>query len=191
MYHEIVDLSENLDKKVDEKTIEYNELLNRQKEFLSIVSHEVKAPISNAIFQADSMIDDMEDGQFIRETAISEMNILNDQLIRMAELVSRLFSMQYFETRDVKLFREPIHMGEFLKSEVSTYARANEGIHFECEISESVGFVSVDKIQFQQVVSNLLQNAVKFSGAKTDARIVVSAAVSEQSLHISIEDEGV
>ena len=109
MYHEIVDLSENLDKKVDEKTIEYNELLNRQKEFLSIVSHEVKAPISNAIFQADSMIDDMEDGQFTRETAISEMNILNDQLIRMAELVSRLFSMQYFETRDVNLFREPIY----------------------------------------------------------------------------------
>lgn len=83
MHREIVDLSENLDKKVDEKTIEYNELLNRQKEFLSVVSHEVKAPISNAIFQADSIIDDMEDGRLTNESVIEEMNILNDQLLRM------------------------------------------------------------------------------------------------------------
>lgn len=43
MYNEIRDLSENLDKKVDDKTIEYNDLLNRQKEFISIISHEIKA----------------------------------------------------------------------------------------------------------------------------------------------------
>lgn len=190
MYHEIMDLSHNLDKKVDEKTIEYNELLNRQKEFISIISHEVKAPISNAIFQADSMIDDMEDGRLNKEATISEMNILNEQLLRMGELVSRLFSMQYFETRNVTLFRESVHIGDLLRSEVSTYARTNECIKFLCEISDTVGFMSIDKIQFQQVISNLLQNAVKFSGGKTNARVMVSAAISDRTLHISIEDEG-
>lgn len=59
MYNEIRDLSENLDQKVDEKTIEYNDLMNRQKEFISVISHEIKAPIANAIFQADSIIDDL------------------------------------------------------------------------------------------------------------------------------------
>lgn len=191
MYHEIVDLSQNLDKKVDEKTIEYNELLNRQKEFISIISHEVKAPISNAIFQADSMIDDMEDERLSRETIISDMHILNEQLLRMGELVSRLFSMQYFETRSVQLFRESVHMGDFLKSEVAIYARTNEQIQFLCDISDEVESIQIDRIQFQQVISNLLQNAVKFSAAKPGARVRVSASISEQVLHISVEDEGV
>lgn len=99
--------------------------------------------------------------------------------------------MQYFETRDVKLFREPVHMGDFLRSEVLAYARTNEGIDFLCEISDSTGFVSVDRIQLQQVISNLLQNAVKFSKGKSRAKIVINAGVSEGNLDISIEDEGV
>jgi signal transduction histidine kinase len=50
----------NLDKKVDEKTIEYNNLINKQKEFISMISHEIRSPISSAIFQSDSMIDDLK-----------------------------------------------------------------------------------------------------------------------------------
>jgi len=59
-YSKIEDLTINLDKKVDEKTIEYNTLLSHQKDFISLVSHEVKGPISSAIFQADSILDDVK-----------------------------------------------------------------------------------------------------------------------------------
>lgn len=193
MYHSIQDLSENLDKKVDEKTIEYNKLLSRQKEFISIISHEIKAPVANAIFQADSMLDDINNGELSKEWMVSEMNILNEQLARMGELTSRLFSMQYFETRDVKLFRESIHIGNLLKCEVGDYARANKDIKFISEFDEledSTKFISVDKIQFKQVISNLLQNAIKFSNKRGSSKIIVSAGISSDNLHVSIEDGG-
>jgi len=45
IYSKINDLNINLDKKVDEKTIEYNQLLNKQSEFISMASHEIKSPI--------------------------------------------------------------------------------------------------------------------------------------------------
>jgi hypothetical protein len=38
-------LNINLDKKVDEKTIEYNNLISKQKEFISMSSHEIKTPV--------------------------------------------------------------------------------------------------------------------------------------------------
>ena len=57
-------LSINLDKKVDEKTIEYNNLLSKQKEFIAYVGHEIRNPITNSIFLCDGLkeeIDDMTD----------------------------------------------------------------------------------------------------------------------------------
>jgi len=54
------DMTENLDKRVDEKTLEYNDLINRQKDFIRMISHEIRSPIGSAIFQSDSIIDDIE-----------------------------------------------------------------------------------------------------------------------------------
>ncbi len=59
-HEKLQDMNVNLDKKVDEKTIEYNDLINRQKEFISVISHEIKAPITNAVFQSDGILDDLE-----------------------------------------------------------------------------------------------------------------------------------
>lgn len=102
------DLSENLDKKVAEKTIEYNDLINKQKEFISVISHEIKSPIASAVFQSDSIIYDVEAGKMPQETLVSELRMLNAQLIKTSGLLSRIFSVQYYDTHSVNLFREQV-----------------------------------------------------------------------------------
>ena len=114
-YQLLQDFSMNLDKKVDEKTIEYNILVNKQKEFISILSHEIKAPISNAIFQADSIIDDIENANISRDTIKEELVLLNGELLKTGDLTTRLFSMQYFDTRSVELFKERIQITTLMK----------------------------------------------------------------------------
>jgi signal transduction histidine kinase len=44
-YKKIQDLNLNLDKKVDEKTMQYNNLINKQSDFISMASHEIKSPL--------------------------------------------------------------------------------------------------------------------------------------------------
>lgn len=81
-YRELQEISLHLDKRVDEKTIEYNNLINRQKEFIAIISHEIKSPISAAIFQSDSIIDDIESNSISGDEMRSELHILHAQLLR-------------------------------------------------------------------------------------------------------------
>gem|GEM_PF-4057656 len=71
----------NLDKKIDEKTIEYNNLINKQKEFIAMISHEIRSPVASAIFQADSMLDDIKTGDIF--DIKSELEILNSILIKI------------------------------------------------------------------------------------------------------------
>jgi len=65
----------------------------------------------------------------------------------------------------------------------------HENIHFIAEIDASMGFVSIDRIQFQQVISNILGNAIKFADPN-DPTIRLAAHIEHAHLHVIIEDNG-
>ena len=188
-YQQLQDFSQNLDKKVDEKTIEYNDLINKQKEFISMISHEIKSPIAGAILQVDSIMDDISDTQISRENVYEELEILNAQLVKVGDLLSKLFSVQYYDTRSVSLFKERIQIQNLLNMELDIYEKIHENVHFVRRIDSGMGFISIDKIQFQQVLTNLLNNALKFSQSD-EPEIYIEAYVQDHQFHFAIEDNG-
>lgn len=64
-----------------------------------------------------------------------------------------------------------------MEDEVEVLSNAYPNARFETRISD-VGFAEIDRLQFQQAVSNLLQNALKHSG-RTDPHVVLGAENSE------------
>lgn len=71
-----------LDEKVDTKTIAYNNLINRQKEFIKVISHEVRSPLTSAIFQVESAIESLEGESFQKNSILVELQELRAQLVR-------------------------------------------------------------------------------------------------------------
>lgn len=132
------DLSLNLDKKVDEKTIEYNDLINKQKEFISIISHEIKSPIASAIFQSDSIIDDINNDSITLPKIKDELHILNDQLLRSSGIIAKVFSVQYYDTHAVHLFRENIQFSHFLESELELFAHVHPELTLISNIATNI-----------------------------------------------------
>jgi hypothetical protein len=81
-FKKVHELSVNLDKQVDKQTFEYNQLINKQKEFINMISHEVKGPIASSIFQIDTIIEDFEEGTLKGREMEKELHILNDLLLK-------------------------------------------------------------------------------------------------------------
>lgn len=188
-YSKLQDISLHLDQRVDEKTIEYNNLINRQKEFIAIISHEIRSPISAVIFQSDSIIDDIESNSLNSDQIRSELHILNTQLLRIGWLISKLFSVQYYDNQEVNLFREKIEFAVWLQYEVDLFAHLHSDIVLVCDIDPAIWFIDIDKIQFQQVLGNLLDNASKFLEVD-NPMISIKAYRTWDQLYISLEDSG-
>lgn len=184
------ELSVNLDKQVDKQTFEYNQLINKQKEFISIISHEVKWPIASSIFQIDSIIEDFEEWNLQGKQLSKELHILNTLLLKTGDLVNKLFSIQQFEMNTKSLFLEQIKISELIHNEIKIFNRLEPNIEFITNINETIGYIALDKVQFRQVIDNLIWNAVKVVNRDT-WKIYVSCKLVEQNMiKIVIEDNG-
>lgn len=190
VYNKMQDLSINLDKQVDEKTIEYNNLLAKQKEFIAFVGHEIKNPITNSIFLCDNLKDELED---IKDTELSQRlredgGILYGELLKVWDLVKHIFSTEQFDLEKVKLYRKPVNLHDFLLWEIQFISTPHAHIKFEVKIAK-IWEKEIDVTQFRQVFHNLLSNAIKFTDS-SDPRIYIEAKKQKWNIYIQIEDNG-
>ena len=189
IHKKIHDLSVNLDKQVDKQTIEYNQLINKQKEFISYVSHEVKGPIASSIFQIDSIIEEVIDDELNKKNLLEELHILNHLLLKTWELVNKLFSIQQFELNSNSLFIERVQLTKLLKHEVALFQKIHPSITFITSFDESITYIELDKVQFKQVIDNLINNAIKVIN-KEEWEISISCKQHKNNIIIEIEDNG-
>lgn len=80
-------------------------------------------------------------------------------------------------------------MVHLLKNEIEVHAHTNENIDFIDRVDTSIGFLKIDKIQFRQVIENIISNAVKFTKGK-EGIICVTGYKTNTSLIVKIEDNG-
>lgn len=73
--------------------------------------------------------------------------------------------------------------------EIDIYETMHPNIEFIRNIDSKMRFIEIDKIQFQQVFTNLLNNATKFSN-NNSPKIYVEAKVDRNTFYLSVEDNG-
>ena len=191
IYSKIHDLNLTLDKKVDEKTIEYNNLINRQKDFIAYVGHEIRNPVTNTIFlcyDLQERINDAVDEKKIPSDFREDIDILSSELKKVSELSKNIFTSEKITLGKTKLYKTHIKLYDFILSEVSVLSMKHSQVHFDTQLKD-VWMVSIDEVQFRQVITNLLGNALKFI-PKHGAKISVALWVFDDRIQIVIEDNG-
>lgn len=187
MYSDINYLNLNLDKKVDEKTIEYNNLISKQREFISMSSHEIKTPVMATWLQIESIIDDVKSWDYNEKYLKEELNILKIQIFKVTELVKTIFTAQKIEWNKEELYIEKVKVNDLIIFEIETLHKSNKNVKFIFEKNDKLWFINLDKVQFTQVISNLLHNALKFAD-KIKPIIKIKLINNWKNIEIEIED---
>ena len=187
IYNEVNNLNLCLDKKIDEKTIEYNNLINKQKEFISIISHEIKTPVMISSFQIENILDELENKKFNKNNIKKEVSLLKEQITKIANLTKTIFSVEQYDLKKIKLYLEKVDIVNLLNTEIKLIKSIYSNVKIDLNSFSKSYFIEIDKVLFTQVISNLLNNSIKFIENKNP---IISITLKEEKkfLIIIIED---
>jgi two-component system phosphate regulon sensor histidine kinase PhoR len=166
---------------------EMRRLENLRRDFIANVSHELRTPVT-AIRSA---------GETIRDIAINDPQALPrfiDIIVRNAErlgnLVDDILELSRIESRALRLVLEPIDITSLLGQVASLFRERAErkGLDLQVLSEESMTQVVADRRALENVVTNLIDNAVKYCG--TGAVVRISTQPDAQGVRIVVEDTG-
>lgn len=169
----------------------------RQKdEFLSIVSHELKTPLTPLKALAQllrlRLRRHREDGRELDLTSLdTNLRTIERQVDRMAGLVNDLLEVSRAGQGRFQLQAQEFDLVPVLRDVVQRHSEiaAEEGRHrFSLSAPESIVMVG-DSMRIEQAVANLVGNAVKYSPSGGEVRVGVTA--DDGTIAITVRDEGI
>jgi PAS domain S-box-containing protein len=140
-------------------------------EFLSIASHELRTPVTSikGYTQLAKML--IKEGDL--NTSEEYLDIALDQIDRMSRLILELLDVSRIETGRLEIRREPIAWPQFVRDVVHRHHTAVSDRRFHVSVPEEGKVVTGDRDRLEQVLGNLLENAVKYSPDGSDVTVTV------------------
>ncbi len=159
----------------------------RQSEFVSHVSHELKTPLNVLSMYSESLLTEGADNEEYRVEAV---NVIHDEVERLSTLINNLLAINQYELGGVVAQRKHVRMHEFLEDifDNVTKSREDKGLEFDLDIPREMSMVYIDKDLFRIAVNNLLTNAIKYS--RPGGKVSMSANETEDGIEIFVTDEG-
>ncbi len=157
-----------------------------RKEFVANVSHELKTPVTSIIGYVETLMA----GRVVDENDIKKfLSVINRQAVRLEKIVEDLLTLSRVDDELVKLKKEKIPVTDLLGSSASacSYLAEQKNMKIVIECDERLELYA-HPILAEQAVSNLIDNAVKYSYPNTD--VIVNAAKAENNIVITVSDSG-
>lgn len=165
---------------------EAQEAIAAREDVLRIVSHDLRNPLST-IAMATSLMLEEEIAPDIRTRQLQAIKRAGE---RMNRLVQDLLDVAKLEAGRLALKTQPVNAGMIAAEAEETLGplAAAKSIQLTTDVAPDLPPVEVDPGRVQQVLSNLVGNAVKFTPA--GGRIVIRAANADGTVQISVSDTG-
>jgi PAS domain S-box-containing protein len=155
-------------------------------EFLATVSHELRTPMNMVLGWVDILLS----GKPIRSTS-DALAVIQRNAQLQAKLIDDLLDMNRLMTGNMRLEVAPFDLGAVLRSTLQGLQPAADARHVEIEIvptGTAASDVMGDSRRIQQVLWNLVHNAIKFSSA--GGRVLVRLDQQESRVRLAVEDNG-
>lgn len=152
-------------------------------DFVSNMTHELKTPIAIAYSANDALLNYDTDNDPAKK--VKYLTIANKQLKRLGELVENILAMSMERRKTMKLKPEEIRLQPFIEEiALAQRMRGDKAITINVNVNEDVE-VEADKTHLSNILNNLIDNAIKYSGDS------VMITITGEDKEISIADNGI
>ncbi|MGA2284687.1 MAG: HAMP domain-containing sensor histidine kinase [Dehalococcoidia bacterium] len=187
---ELRKINEELDQRVKGRTAELEtateELRQHRNEFIAMVGHEFKNPLSVIKGVAATAVGSKRPLDLSESHEAFEM--INEQADRLRDLVDNLLDITRVEAGTLPINREPLDLRGLIDEATRHFAYAAGKHPLRTALPPGLPPVNADKRRVGQVISNLLSNAAKFSDES--APIDLSALADGDHVRIEVRDSG-
>src|SRR6476646_1656353 len=159
-----------------------------RRDFVANVSHELRTPLS--IFQGN--LETLLEGGDLDENETRHIyDVLKRHSDRLTLLVNDLLSLARLESKEVNLQVSEINLRDFLEEVTRDWSKrlATKNLRLELQVPDNFPVLRADERRLEEVVHNLLDNAVKYS--HQNGRIFIEGGAPDQEVVLSVSDQGV
>ncbi|KPJ71825.1 hypothetical protein AMJ50_00750 [Parcubacteria bacterium DG_74_3] len=163
---------------------------NRMKsEFISVVSHQLRTPLSNLSWAAELLMS----GKLgkIEKKQTEYFKILKENSTRMGELVKDLLIVSRLETKTLSFTNKEFDLSEIVKKliwEFTTFAKASN-VDLKFKAPKKLSKVWADSFQIKLVIENLLDNSIRYIKDKGEVQMRLEQRGNK--IYFEIKDNGV
>ena len=158
-----------------------------QKKFVANVSHDFRSPLTSI----KGYIEAIADGTIPVELQGKYLNIILFETERLTDLTRDLLTLNEFDTKDLLLNKESFDLHEMMKQVAASFEGTctSRKISIELLFASRVLYVHADRSKIQQVLYNLLDNAIKFSNPQST--VTIETTERWEKIFTSVRDYGI
>jgi len=162
--------------------------LNRLREnFAQALTHDMKTPLAtihSVLIQfGNEAIDKNPDMRQKFST------IAIEQVLNLQTTVNQILTLAYIEKKQLSLDKQPIDLPAIIQSLINKFTvKSGKSIEFQTSYDLKNSIVYADSFHLNNAISNLIDNAIKYSG--DSVRIEIEGAAKEEHIYIRVKDNG-
>ena len=177
---------QELSRSFNQMAAQLSTLEQSRRDFVANVSHELRAPITSIQGFAQGMLD----GTIPPEEHPRYLQVVVDETHRLSKLINGLLNLSRMENEETSLAYTDFDICELTRRVlISRITQVEEkNLQINAELGEDACFVHADADQIQQVIINLLDNAIKFT--PENGEIILSVRQEKDTVFLRIQDTG-
>ena len=178
---------EELSRSFNQMTAKLSSIEQSRRDFVANVSHELRSPITSIKGFAQGMLD----GTIPPEMHKQYLQVVLDETQRLAKLINNLLNLSRMENEETSLAFSHFDLNEMARRVlISRMTQIDDkGMEIDVDFESEICYVHADADQIQQVIINLLDNAIKYTPGRGTVRL--STKTEDDLVIMRVKDNGV